>query len=195
MFSSSSSQASKSGLRFAVLLLLMVEILFGAVASSFAGQARPMQTQSPQTHQASINLIEHPNTAAQMAVLCVGKAIHAELRQLCERMLAGYTGENLYMRDRLQNWHAVSSLPVLIFGEQDRLENLKTLNEEAFELEFMTLMLHSSQHAFSEAGKCEIMNGQPDPYVACRLAINDQQTEVAQIQTWLCAWYGDCRKR
>ena len=138
------------------------------------------------------NMIDHHQMAVEMAMVCVEKAIHEELRALCNDIITSQTQEIETMQAWLQDWYGIMYEPVMKPGDMKMLERLHALSDAEFEIEFMEMMIRHHERAIREAEKCLGKAYHPELDSLCTSIIEAQSAEIAQMEAWLCQWYGRC---
>lgn len=138
------------------------------------------------------DMIDHHHMAVMMAEMCVGKAIHAELRALCESIRAAQQAEIAEMQAWLQDWYGVSYEPVMKPGDEKMMERLVALSGAEFEIAFMEMMIKHHEKAIREGRHCLDKAYHAELRELCENIIATQSAEIAQMETWLCQWYGEC---
>jgi uncharacterized protein (DUF305 family) len=68
------------------------------------------------------DMIDHHHMAVMMAEMCITKAVHSELRALCERIRAAQMAEIEQMQTWLQQWYGISYEPVMRPGDQNMMD-------------------------------------------------------------------------
>ena len=139
------------------------------------------------------DMIDHHHMAIMMAELCIAKAIHPELRSLCENIKAAQMAEIETMQSWLQEWYAVSHAPVMKPGDQRMMDRLAALSGAEFEIAFMEMMITHHEKAIKEGQHCLRKAEHPDLRSLCTNIIATQSAEIDHMQAWLCEWYGECR--
>lgn len=81
--------------------------------------------------------IDHHAMGIQMGTLCVQKAVHEELRDLCEQNIAAQTAELQNLQTWLQQWYGIAYEPEMTQGDQQMMGKLAALEGAEFEIEFM----------------------------------------------------------
>lgn len=138
-------------------------------------------------------MIDHHAMAVEMAEMCVEKAIHEELRTLCQDIIATQTQEIQQMQSWLQQWYGITYSPEMKPGDMRMMEKLAALSGAEFEIEFMQMMIKHHVKAIREASKCVDRVFHEDLHDLCENIIVTQAAEIEQMRTWLCEWYGICR--
>ena len=140
------------------------------------------------------DMIDHHAMAVEMAEICLDKAIHPELRSLCEEIIAAQQQEITQMQSWLSNWYGISYSPQMKPGDMRMMERLASLTGAEFEIEFMQMMIKHHLKAIKEASKCVERAFHPESRELCENIITSQAAEIEQMRTWLCQWYGICKR-
>ena len=138
------------------------------------------------------NMIDHHMMAVMMAELCVKKAVHRELRSLCQDIIAAQSAEIGQMQGWLQDWYGISYEPRMTRGMQKEIDRLAALSGAEFEIAFMEMMIEHHSKAIREAERCVERAYHPELKQLCEGIIATQSAEIEQMQEWLCEWYGRC---
>jgi uncharacterized protein (DUF305 family) len=139
------------------------------------------------------DMIDHHHMAVMMAEMCIAKAIHPELRSLCENIRAAQMAEIEEMQGWLQDWYGITYEPVMKPGDERMMERLASLTGAEFEIAFMEMMIKHHEKAIKEGRHCLDKAYHTELRELCENIIRTQSAEIAQMQTWLCQWYGECR--
>ena len=137
-------------------------------------------------------MIDHHMMAIMTAQLCVDRAIHEDLRSLCEQIIATQSAEIETMQSWLTEWYGVTHEPEMTPGAMKEMERLAALEGAEFEIEFMRMMIRHHRGAIREAEQCLRRAWHDELVQLCQDIITAQQGEIEQLQTWLCEWYGIC---
>ena len=138
------------------------------------------------------DMIDHHAMAVEMAELCVAKAVHDELRQLCEEIIAAQSAEIAQMQRWLEQWYGISYEPQMKPGDRRELERLASSSGAEFEIAFMEMMIEHHERAIREAEECLRRAYHRQLRRLCESIIGTQSAEIEQMQSWLCEWYGIC---
>lgn len=137
-------------------------------------------------------MIDHHQMAVEMARICLSKAVHDELRQMCESIIAAQSREIRQMQDWLSDWYGVSYTPEMSNKGSRQLARLSSLSGSEFEIAFMESMIEHHEAAIREAGTCLDRAAHRQLLRLCESVIAAQSAEIEQLQEWLCTWYGRC---
>ena len=148
-------------------------------------------------------MIPHHMMAAHqgtMGPLCVERAVHEELRQLCRSIVTSQQAEIHVMQGWLQSWYGISSgahdMENMKMTGRDRraMEQLESAQGAHFEILFLQEMIRHHEGAVREARQCVKKAEHPELVQLCQSIITTQQAEIDQMQAWLCQWYDICRR-
>lgn len=181
----------------AVYLLAVAGILI-AFTSQPAQASAPAPDQSTSNYEVRFmqEMIEHHTMAVHMANMCLAKAVHQELRAMCQDMITEQQSEISMMQQWLSAWYGISNYqPMMNPGMHNRMEKLAMLNNAEFEIEFMQEMIRHHKMAVVKASQCVDRAYHPELQDMCADMITSQLSEIRQMQEWLCTWYGLCRPR
>jgi uncharacterized protein (DUF305 family) len=140
------------------------------------------------------DMIDHHAMAVMMAEICLDKAVHAELRSLCQNIMASQSQEIQQMQSWLQSWYGVSHLPAET-KDTGQMKQLERASGAEFEIRFMEMMIRHHRAAIKEAETCLDRAYHPELKQLCQNIIRTQSAEIQQLETWLCQWYGRCDGR
>ena len=158
-------------------------------ASMTAGAPAPTQRQAQFEILFMEGMIDHHHMAVMMAEMCVEKALHSELQQMCEDVITSQTGEIVQMQTWLSSWYGVSYSPGMPRG---RMQKLDRVNGAEFEVEFMQEMIEHHSGAIREATDLLRKGYHPDLRALGVAIIQAQAPEINRMRTWLCDWYNEC---
>lgn len=138
------------------------------------------------------DMIDHHAMAVETAELCVARAVHEELRQLCEQIIAAQSAEIEQMQRWLEQWYGISYEPQMKPGDERMIERLASMSGAEFEIAFMQMMIEHHEAAIREAEECLRRAYHRQLQRLCENIIETQSAEIEQMQAWLCEWYGIC---
>ena len=139
------------------------------------------------------DMIDHHQMAIMMAELCVTKAVHEELRTLCQDIIDAQRAEIVKMQSWLREWYGIEYAPEMKPGDTRMMEKMAALPAAEFEIEFMQMMIKHHAKAVKEGEHCLDRAYHAELIELCENIIATQTQEITQMQQWLCAWYGICR--
>jgi uncharacterized protein (DUF305 family) len=139
-----------------------------------------------------MNMIDHHQMAIEMAELCLTKAVHDELRAMCEDIIAAQSQEIDQMQQWLSDWYGIQYAPTMKPGDQNMLERLASASGAEFEIAFMEMMIRHHARGIREGEQCLKKAYHADLIEMCHDIIATQSAEIAQLEAWLCQWYGRC---
>lgn len=138
-------------------------------------------------------MIDHHHMAVMMSELCDGRTIHGELQGLCEQIVSTQTAEIEQMQSWLMQWYGLTHEPEMKAGMENTIYRLSALTGEAFEIEYMQMMIRHHEAAIREAGHCLERAEHEELLAMCESMRQAQEEEVSQLEGWLCDWYEICR--
>ena len=141
------------------------------------------------------DMIDHHMMAVMTARVCVEKAVHEELRALCQDIIAAQSAEMEQMQSWLRQWYGVSHEPRMTPGMELKVEKLASLSGAEFEIAFMEMMIRHHEKAIKKGEECLDRAYHAELRQLCENIIAAQTEEIARMRAWLCEWYGECAKR
>lgn len=140
------------------------------------------------------DMIDHHAMATMMATTCESKAVHAELRELCTDIRISQQQEIAQMQGWLQSWYGIRYQPQMKPGDMRRMERMAQLPPAEYEVEFMQSMIRHHRIAIRRASVCLDRAAHPELVNLCADIIQVQLDEIRMMESWLCQWYGICRR-
>ena len=138
------------------------------------------------------DMIDHHAMAVDMAAMCIDKAVHDELRSLCQDISATQSQEIETMQSGLDEWYRIQHEPEHKPGGHKAMERMATMAGADFEVAFMETMVRHHEGAIREAGQC-LRRAHHDPLLdLCGNIIAAQSQEIAAMERWLCEWHSRC---
>jgi uncharacterized protein (DUF305 family) len=137
-------------------------------------------------------MIDHHAMAVMTAELCTDRAVHEELRTMCEEIIATQSQEIELMRSWLQDWYGIAYEPQMKRGHHKQIARMAQLTGAEFEMEFMMMMIRHHEGAIREGSKCIDRAYHPELIELCENIVQAQAEEIAVMEDWLCEWYGMC---
>ena len=139
------------------------------------------------------DMIDHHQMAIEMAEICLDKAVHEELRTMCQNIIVTQSAEIQQMQSWLQEWYGITYEPTMKPGDQKMLDRLASLSGAEFEIAFMEMMIKHHEKAIKEGRHCLDKAYHAELREMCEDIIATQSAEIAQMEAWLCQWYGECQ--
>jgi uncharacterized protein (DUF305 family) len=169
-------------------LVLLVSVLM--VFPAFAAEPAPTPAQAKYEVKFMTGMIDHHAMAVMMAQMCLEKAVHEELRSMCQNIIATQSAEIQTMQSWLSSWYGVSYSPqVKMTGEMKKM--MEAYGAE-FEIMFMESMIRHHWKAVREASACIDQAYHEELTEMCEDIVLTQTEEIRTLQQWLCDWYGIC---
>lgn len=169
-------------------LPVSVFTLLGA-SSLFANEPAPNERQARFEIRFLESMMDHHLGGIQMSQVCVQKALHPELRQACQNIIAAQTSEIQQMQSWLLAWYGLSYTPKSSNAGMNRLERLSGAE---FEIEFMQMISEHHAEAIRESTECLLRAYHLAMRSLCEQMIVAQAREINMFRTWLCQWYSRC---
>ena len=183
---------SKNSNRRQWLSVVLTTIVATSSIGLLANQPAPTKKQARYEAEFLTGMIDHHAMAVMMAEMCMERAVHEELRQLCEQIKAAQTQEIATMEAWLEEWYGASYQPQMKRGEEKKMAKLALLSGAQFEIEFMEMMIQHHTKAIREAVQCTNRAYHPELKSMCEDIVMAQWLEIELMQQWLCDWYAIC---
>lgn len=174
----------------------------GLAPSSAPAYSRP----APQPSIAKLEIdymeetIDHHLAGIVMDGLCVERVpqplLHedAQLVEMCQESIASQQRQIALYRQWLRDWYGIDYVGEIPQSAQRDIERLSALYGEEFENEFLTnismhhlMIIKQSEQVVRRAYHDELRR-------EALMTIVNQSRSVIMLQTWDCAWFGDCRQ-
>lgn len=181
--------------RIAVVTFLAIAALGASAAPASADE--PAQDPSTAHFEMKflVDMIDHHAMAVEMAEICLDKAVHEDLRATCENIRASQSQQIEQMQSWLSDWYGTTHEPAMTQGDMQMMERLGSLDGADFEIEFMESMIKHHRKAIREGESCLRRAEHEQLLTLCQNIISTQSAEIAQMEQWLCDWYGRCAGR
>jgi uncharacterized protein (DUF305 family) len=137
-------------------------------------------------------MIDHHAMAVRTADLCLQRATHAELIELCNQIKTTQTTEINWMQSWLEAWYDVTHKPSISKSDREHLRRMSDLSGAEFEIAFMRMMIEHHQMAIVEASDCLVNAYHQDLIELCGSIASAQAAEIVTMRSWLCEWYDVC---
>jgi uncharacterized protein (DUF305 family) len=137
-------------------------------------------------------MIDHHQMAIEMAQVCVERAIHEELREMCLNIITTQRQEQQTMQGWLQDWYGINYQPQMNPGMMNQIEQLKRYYSTEFEIKFMQEMIRHHYRAVIEGAHCVERAYHEELIAMCQDIVEAQTAEIKQMRDWLCTWYQLC---
>jgi uncharacterized protein (DUF305 family) len=173
---------------------VLITAITAFVLSTAVQAAGPAPTRDQQQFEIRFmtEMIDHHAMAVMMADLCLERAIHPELRQLCHNIKESQTEEIVTMQIWLEDWYGIEHQPEMTPGMRNQMEKLASLTGAEFEVEFMKMMIRHHWKAVVRAQQCQEKAYHPQLIELCEEMETKQLAEIELMGTWLCTWYSVC---
>ncbi len=162
-----------------------------SVALAASSEPSTAQAATKDEIESVTGMIDHHLVAVLIGESCLEKAVHEELRGLCESLVAAEGDEVQALQSR-QERYRVTHEPEMTPGVERQVDRLSALSGAGFELELLEEMSRQHQQGVSEASACVERTRDPELARLCREIGSSQLAAATHAQTWLCSWYGRC---
>lgn len=187
-------------------------VLTGGIASSSVaapGEAGPASSQNVATIEREFltGMIPHHRGAIDMATMCVEKAVHDELRDLCEKNIEDQNREKDLLAGYLQNWYGMEPPPgnmmpaeqmremdSMLHGTMpDMMARMQAMEEKSggdFEVDFMSSLFDHHSQAIMMASPVLISADHSELDSVAAQIVKAQGDDLEKLKMWLKDWYG-----
>jgi uncharacterized protein (DUF305 family) len=136
------------------------------------------------------DMIDHHTMAIMTAETCVTKAIHEDLRELCQDIVTAQMQEVALMQSWLEKWYGISYTAEMKPGMMRQAEKFNQLSGAEFEIEFMKDMIRHHYGAVIEGAHCMQRAYHYELKTMCENIVASQTQEISLMRRWLGEWYG-----
>jgi len=182
----SGRRAASAGLLAALLGLLL------ASPASAEGPASNPQAAAFEVEFLTM-MIDHHQMAVDTSGMCLEKAVHEDLLELCDSIMTTQAAEIEQMQAWLADWYGIEHEPSMDDpGHHQQMARLGALSGSAFEVAFLEMMTEHHAIAVAEGLECLPQAGHSLLRRLCAGIAGSQTRESIQMQVWLCRWFGEC---
>ena len=183
-----------SSLRIALpAMLALISLDTVAFAADPHAHAPTSKVAAPASRQFEIRflegMIDHHAMAVHMSEILHTQAVHLELRMLGDSIAVAQRAEIIQMQGWLEKWYGRKHEPSMRMPGMQRMEKLKA---QAFEQEYLTMMIRHHAMAVKQAKECERLAKHSELHELCHNIDRSQQREIKVMKDWLCRWYRKC---
>ena len=184
----------------AALTLAACSDVTAPAATDLAAEPPSLSRPAPQPSVAKLEIdymefaIDHHLAGIVMAQLCVERAIHEELRQLCRESIASQQRQIELFRTWLRDWYGINYVGEIPQSAAQDIRRLSQLYGAEFEDEFLTEFSKHHLRIIKESEKVVRRGYHEELRREAQMTITNQSRQVVQMQTWDCQWYDDCRR-
>lgn len=178
-------------------------IVAGLIAGAAIGLVAPaanadVPAASPAAAQFEVEflemMIDHHQMALHMSNLCLERAVSDDLVALCGQITGSQAAEIEQMQSWLLDWYGIEHEPMMDDpAHHEQMMELEMLSGEEFEIAFLQMMSEHHAMAVEEGTECLRRAEHRELRSLCGQIVVTQLREIAQMEGWLCRWYGDCR--
>jgi uncharacterized protein (DUF305 family) len=166
--------------------------LLACASICFAVGPAPTQDQRRFEVRFLTEMIDHHTMAVMMSDLCLERAFHPQLIQLCHQIRETQLEEIATMQTWLEGWYGINHEPEMTTGMRKQMQKLAALSGAEFEIEFIKMMIRHHWTAVVRAEQCQEKAYHSE---LIRLCANIETTQLAEIElmgSWLCGCYDIC---
>jgi uncharacterized protein (DUF305 family) len=180
---------------FGFVLILALFFGFAAAASAEGRVNDPAPDRAAAKFEIDFmkDMIDHHAMAVMTATMCIEKAIHEELRAMCQNILTTQQQEIAEMQVWLSDWYGISYSPQMNPGMMRQMEKLGELAGAEFEIAVMEMMIKHQLGAIREASKCVERLYHEELRTLCENYHHDAGCRDRTNARRLCQWFGICR--
>ncbi|MDE1161150.1 MAG: DUF305 domain-containing protein [Acidobacteriaceae bacterium] len=137
---------------------------------------------------------QHHQSAINMAQLCTEKAIHPDLKQRCQQMIASQQQEKQQMDSWLQSWYsdkgeAPVSLEAKLKVQQEKMmTQLHAASGNSFDHDFLVDMGQHHQMGIADTQKCVTQAVHPELKALCQKMKSEQEKDLNKMNAWVKEW-------
>jgi uncharacterized protein (DUF305 family) len=172
--------------------LCSVLLSMGAVGTTLAQSNNPASAKFEQSFLESFPM--HHAQAIEMAQLCVQKATHAELKDICQQMMTMQSQEKQTMEDWLNSWYggkgmaSASEEAKMKAQHEAMMAKLKAAQGPAFDHAFIMSMDQHHQMGIASTGSCIAHAGHAELKELCTKMKNEQQDDTSKMNKLMKQW-------
>lgn len=138
-------------------------------------------------------LIDHHYAGTIIDQMCVKKATHQALRDLCSKEVKDQQMQINEMKSWLHKWYGIHYEPQLDAQGQAIVDYISSLNGgRTFEIGFMENLIPHHLSAIISSQKCVEKASHESLKDLCENVVSSQTMSVSMLKTWLCNWYELC---
>lgn len=176
-------------------LVVLAGVLLTATPAFAAGPAPDAETGKYEVKFMQ-GMIDHHAMAIMMGEMCLAKATHQELRDMCQQVVTTQTAESQTMKSWLATWYGQNYTPRKMSSKEERqMRELEQLSGAEFEKAFMPMLVEHHRIAIERAAVCLARAYHPELINTCGDIVTAQAAEIKQLRQWMCAWYQMCTNR
>jgi uncharacterized protein (DUF305 family) len=131
-----------------------------------------------------------------MARTCAQKAAHDELKQFCSSLGGTENDELKQLQGWLSQWYGVSVAPAPrerpTQGYRNFLGTVKSATGSEFDQAFLSALRLRHHEGVNEYQDCQSRASHSELKELCPQMVGEQEREIKEMSSWLCAWFRDC---
>jgi uncharacterized protein (DUF305 family) len=130
----------------------------------------------------------------EMAQVCMEKqGLHADLMTFGQRTATVAASDVTLLETWLSIWYGIQYTPSLSGPDQRLIERLRSLEGSDFEIEYLEAMIKQYTTSIRVEQRCYAHASTTALIGFCFDMQYAQSQDQAQMRSWLCTWYGECR--
>ena len=137
--------------------------------------------------------IDAAELTRRMAEICMGKQdLNPALSAFCSETAGDAAQHVSTLSSWLEDWYGIQYSPVLGGSSERRLGHLAALEGADFEVAYLEELI---KHYTTSVRKEQQCYGRANTTALILFCFNAQfahSADIAQMEQWLCDWYGDC---
>ena len=178
--------------RFSISLLLFLTGAFSSVQPALASGPALDPEQAQYEIDFMKDMIDHHASAVAMGGLCIKRAVHEELREMCKQVVRDQIHEIEQMQSWLKEWYDIKYRPHIGRDDRQMITHLARHKGNKFDLHFMHMMIMHHGMAIEMSQTCLTNAYHEELLNLCGTMSQTQAAEIEQMQVWLCEWYDHC---
>jgi len=137
--------------------------------------------------------VDRAELTRRMAEICMEKeGLRPELDTFCSETAADAAQHGATLQSYLMSWYEIQYDPVLSGPDQRLLQNLAALLGSEFETKYLETMVKHYTTSVRKEQQCYGRAGTTALIAFCFNVQFEHSQALAQMDQWLCDWYGDC---
>ena len=175
---------------------LLAALVVGAAAPAAADAEAPNEVQAAYEVEFLQEMIAHHHMAVMMGEMCLARSaeLRPDLVDLCQDIVDAQHHEIMQMHEWLAAWYGITDFhPDMDPAMEEMMERMAAMPAEEFTRHFLEHMIVHHLGALQPARQCAGRAHHDDLGALCAGMVEMQTAEIAVMQEWLCAWFGECR--
>ena len=137
--------------------------------------------------------IDAAELTRRMAEVCMAKqGLNPALSSFCSETAGDAAQHVSTLQSWLEDWYGIQYSPVLGGADERQLGNLAALEGADFEAAYLEDMIKHYTTSVRKEQQCYGRANTTALILFCFNAQFEHNEDIAQMEQWLCDWYGDC---